>query len=130
MLDKFNQHLYRHRGAKVFIVERLSELECETLFNMGSLKTLDDGYYSIINEQSTTSGFAYVFPLERAKIKTVSWTPPSTIISVNGKEFDAPSLIGQTLYEGDLIRAKYKTNSDDLFALTAVVTVPVTPHRL
>ena len=130
MLNKFNQHVYRHRGSKVFIVERLSELECETMFYMGSQKSLTDGYYAIINEQLIDSEYAYVFPLESGKVKSVAWTPASTIIFVNGKQFDAVSLVGQTLKKGDLIRAKYKPVSDELFQLTAVVLVPVVPHRL
>lgn len=127
-MNKFNQHLLQHDATEVLMVASLSDLRCETMFYIGGLNTDNNGNYQLINEIETSLGiFAYDFPLNRATVMQVSWSPTPTDIYINDKKYDCKSLIGVEIKKGDKIKAKYKPNSLALFILNAVLSVPVTP---
>ena len=111
------------------MVTGLSELRCETMFYVGGLVTDSNGYYQIVNAlERSAEIFIYSFPLNRATVTRVSWSPAPTEIYINNQKYDQTSLIGLEIKKGDQITAKYKPNSQDVFVLTAVLSVPVTPE--
>lgn len=129
-LDKFNRHLYQHNHHKLLLVEGLTELKCEIMFYLGALGTDKDGNYAIINSNMISEGLAkYTFPLDQAIVKTVTWTPKNVKVYINDKEYNTKSLIGVTLKKGDQIRVKHHKRTTELFALEAVVSVPVEADR-
>lgn len=127
-IDKFGRHLHKHPGdeSKVYVMEdatslvstmkknmtvikmQVENLKYDTIFYIMAVRVDNKNNFQLINSNGK---WEYIYPLSKATIKDVTYTPTDAKIYINDVHRSKTALIGLTLTKGDKIRVMHKTPS-------------------
>lgn len=126
-IDKFGRHLHQHQQpkhgdiAKLFLVESISGLQCETLITIVGQGTNANGNVHIWGGPAH-----YTCNFTSATIVQITLYPAQTVVVVNGVKYMNSQLIGVVLKKGDIVKFNLEKKSApaNLF-FEAVVKMPL-----